>query len=268
MDPGAYTSDNGASATAPESATPAEAEYSIIQEMADLLPWIETASRAPIIAIDTETDALSSMRAGLVGISLAIEPGKACYIPLAHVGSGSQGSFDLGDGGGDAASDAPEQIPMDDALAALKPILENPGILKVGQNIKYDLQVLARYGIDVALIDDTMLLSYVLEGGLHRHGMDELASIHLDHQTIKFKDVAGSGKNALSFDQVPLDQAGPYAAEDADITLRLHRLLKPRLVKEHMVTIYERYERPLVGVLERMERTGIKVNLRRRKRIC
>lgn len=260
VDPNAYTSNETPTADAD---TPVETEYTTIQKMDDLLPWIEAAKRAPIIAVDTETDALSSMQAGLVGISLAIEPGKACYIPLAHVGGGSQGSFDLGDGGSDAASDTPEQIPMDDVLAAFKPILENPGILKVGQNIKYDLQVLARYGIDVAPIDDTMLLSYVLEGGLHRHGMDELANIHLDHQTIKFKDVAGSGKNALTFDQVPLETAGPYAAEDADITLRLHRILKPRLVKEHMVTIYERYERPLVGVLERMERHGIKVDAKK-----
>lgn len=260
VDPNAYADVN---ADAADANAPVETQYTTIQKMDDLLPWIEAASHAPIIAVDTETDGLNSMRAGLVGISLSIEPGKACYIPIAHVGSGSQGSFDLGDGGSDTASDAPEQIPMDDVLAAFKPILENPGILKVGQNIKYDLQVLARYGINVSPIDDTMLLSYVLEGGLHRHGMDELANIHLDHQTIKFKTVAGSGKNALTFDQVPLETAGPYAAEDADITLRLHRLLKPRLVTEHMVTIYERYERPLVGVLERMERHGIKVDAKK-----
>jgi DNA polymerase-1 len=260
VDPNAYADEDIAAA---DTDAPVEAQYTTIQKMDDLKPWIEAASQAPVIAVDTETNDLNSMRAGLVGISLSIEPGEACYIPVAHVGSGSQGSFDLGDGGSDDASDAPEQIPMDDVLIALKPILENPGILKVGQNIKYDLQVLARYGINVAPIDDTMLLSYVLEGGLHRHGMDELANIHLDHQTIKFKDVAGSGKNALTFDQVPLETAGPYAAEDADITLRLHRLLKPRLVKEHMVTIYERYERPLVGVLERMERHGIKVDAKK-----
>ena len=260
VDPSAYADED---AVAADADAPIEAQYTTIQKIDDLTPWIEAASRAPVIAVDTETDDLNSMRAGLVGISLSIEPGKACYIPVAHVGSGSQGSFDLGDGGSDAASDAPEQIPLDDVLAAFKPILENPGILKVGQNIKYDLQVLARYGINVAPIDDTMLLSYVLEGGLHRHGMDELANIHLDHQTIKFKDVAGSGKNALTFDQVPLETAGPYASEDADITLRLHRLLKPRLVKEHMATIYERYERPLVGVLERMERHGIKVDAKK-----
>lgn len=240
---------------------PIKTEYETVQSMADLQPWLDAAATAPIIAVDTETDALDSMRAGLVGVSLSFEAGKACYIPLAHVGPGAQGTFDLGDGGNDdSGGEAPEQIPMADALAALKPILENPAILKVGQNIKYDMQVLARYGISVAPIDDTMLLSYVLEGGKHSHGMDGLALLHLDHETIKFKDVAGSGKNAVSFDKVPLDTAGPYAAEDADITLRLHQILKPRLAREHMVTIYERYERPLVDILERMERTGIKVD--------
>ncbi len=259
--PAAAPTGGGTGGDTPADTGPAETAYQIVQSMADLQPWLDAAARAPILAVDTETDALDSMRAGLVGVSLSMEAGKACYIPLAHVGPGAQGTFDLGDGGGDeAGGDAPEQIAMADALAALKPILENPAILKVGQNIKYDMQVLARYDIAVAPIDDTMLLSYVLEGGLHSHGMDGLAALHLNHETIKFKDVAGSGKNAVSFDKVPLDTAGPYAAEDADITLRLHQILKPRIAREHMVTIYERYERPLVTVLERMERTGIKVD--------
>ncbi len=235
-------------------------EYSLVQKIDDLKPWIAAAEKAGIVAVDTETDALSSMQAGLVGVSLSVEPGKACYIPLAHVGSGDQGAFDLGDGDGKKDADAPEQIPMKKALDLLKPMLEDSGILKVGQNIKYDMQVLARYGITVAPVDDTMLLSYVLEGGLHGHGMDELALRFLEVETIKFKDVAGSGKNAVSFDKVPLDQAGPYAAEDADITLRLHKLMKPRLAREHMTGVYERLERPLIYVLEEMERTGIKVD--------
>jgi len=235
-------------------------EYSLVQKIDDLKPWIAAAEKAGIVAVDTETDALSSMQAGLVGVSLSVEPGKACYIPLAHVGSGDQGAFDLGDGDGKKDADAPEQIPMKKALDLLKPMLEDPGILKVGQNIKYDMQVLARYGITVAPVDDTMLLSYVLEGGLHGHGMDELALRFLEVETIKFKDVAGSGKHAVSFDKVPLDQAGPYAAEDADITLRLHKLMKPRLAREHMTGVYERLERPLIYVLEEMERTGIKVD--------
>lgn len=237
-----------------------DTEYTLVQKIDDLKPWIAAAEKSGVVAVDTETDALSSMQAGLVGVSLSITPGKACYIPLAHVGGGDQGAFDLGDGDATTDADAPEQIPMKDALDLLKPMLEDPGILKVGQNIKYDMQVLARYGITVAPVDDTMLLSYVLEGGLHGHGMDELALRFLEVETIKFKDVAGSGKNAVSFDKVPLDTAGPYAAEDADITLRLHKLMKPRLAREHMTAVYERLERPLIYVLEKMERTGIKVD--------
>ncbi len=256
-DPAPSAAADGAPAT--PAAAAKEPSYETVQTMDALKPWLEKAAAAPVIAVDTETDALSSMGAGLVGVSLAIDPYEACYVPLAHVGAGAQGALDLGDGDG-APGDAPEQIPMQDVLDALKPILEDPGILKVGQNIKYDIQVLARYGIDVAPVDDTMLLSYVLAGGKHGHGMDELALRHLDHETIKFKDVAGSGKNALSFDRVPLETAGPYAAEDADVTLRLHQILKPQLVRDHMVTIYERYERPLLHVLERMERTGILVD--------
>ena len=245
-----------------EQKQPTATDYVLVQKLADLEPWLDAARKAGTVAVDTETDALDSMRAGLVGVSLAAEPGKACYIPLAHVGAAAQGAFDLGDGsdGGDGKGDAPEQIPLKEALAALKPILEDPSILKVGQNIKYDMQVLARYGISVAPVDDTMLLSYVLEGGLHGHGMDELALRFLEIETIKFTDVAGTGKNQVTFDKIPLETAGPYAAEDADVTLRLHKLLKPRLVTEKMTTVYERLERPLVYVLEEMERTGIKID--------
>jgi DNA polymerase-1 len=149
---------------------------------------------------------------------------------------------------------------MDAAIAALKPLLEDPGVLKVGHNIKYDMEVLARYGIDVAPVDDTMVLSYVLEGGSHGHGLDELATLHFGHTNIKFKDVAGSGKSQVSFDEVPLEAAVPYAAEDADIAGRLHRLLKPRLVQDRMVSVYETIERPLIPVLAEMERTGVKVD--------
>jgi DNA polymerase-1 len=248
-------------------AAPETNDYTLVQSMQDLTTWIDAAMKAGIVAVDTETDALDSMRAGLVGVSLCITPGKACYIPLGHVGGGAQGSFDLGDPNDkdSAGGDTPPQIPLKDAITALKPMLEDRGVLKVGQNIKYDLQVLARYGVNVAPIDDTMLLSYVLDGGLHRHNMDDLADLHLGVKTIKFKDVVGSGKNQLSFAQVPLDQACPYAAEDADITLRLHRVFKPRLVKDHMVTVYERLERPLVHILDEMERTGIKVDAKKLK---
>ncbi|MAN79677.1 MAG: DNA polymerase I [Rhodospirillaceae bacterium] len=250
----------GNGAPASQSAAVLAPQYDLVQSLDQLEPWIKAAYATGLVAVDTETDALDAMGAGLVGVSLSTEAGRACYIPLAHVSSVPQGQLDLGDGDADGGESAPEQIPLDDALAALKPMLEDPSILKVGQNIKYDIQVLGRYGVEVAPVDDTMLLSYVLDGGLHGHGMDELARDFLDHDTIKFKDVAGTGKAQISFDRVPLDKALDYAAEDADITLRLHNLFKPRLVAEHMVTVYETLERPLVPVLRDMERRGIKVD--------
>jgi DNA polymerase-1 len=196
-------------------------------------------------------------------VSLSITPGQACYIPLAHKAAPR---LDLGDdvgGGGETL----RQIPIEAALAALKGLLENPSVLKIGQNIKYDMQVFARHGIGVAPVDDTMLLSYVLDGGLHGHGMDELASLHLGIDTVKFADVTGRGKKQVTFDHVPLDKALRYAAEDADVTLRLHRVLKPRLVAEHMVGVYETLERPLIPVLAEMERHGIIVDAEVLKRI-
>jgi DNA polymerase-1 len=203
------------------------------------------------------------MRAELVGVSMAIEPGRACYIPLAHKAAGGQGGLDLdGDGGGGAEA-VPEQIPLARALPLLKELLEDPAILKIGHNIKYDMLVLVRppYGIRIAPIDDTMVLSYLLEGGMHGHGLDELAELHFGHSMIKFKEVAGSGKTQITFDYVPLEVARDYAAEDAEITNRLHALLKPRLAAERMTTIYETIERPLIPVLVDMERTGIKVDV-------
>jgi len=229
--------------------------YELVQEMAALEAWIDAAYEAGVLAVDTETTSLDAQRAELVGVSLALTPGRACYVPLGHSAAGPDGELDLG-----AKAAAPPQIPRARALAALKPLLEHPGVLKVGQNIKYDLLVLARGGIEVAPIDDTMLISYALEGGLHGHGMDELARLHLGVDTIKFKDVAGSGKAQVTFDRVPLDKALDYAAEDADVTLRLHQALKPRLVAERVTTVYETMERPLVPVLARMERAGIKVD--------
>ena len=179
---------------------------------------------------------------------------------VAHVAPDEQSSLDL-----DFESEATEavaikQISRQRAVAMIKPLLENPSVLKIGQNIKYDAEIFARYDINVAPVDDTMIISYVLEGGLHGHGMDELAELHLGHQTIKFKDVAGSGKSQVTFDKVPLDKALDYAAEDAEITGRLYRLLKPLLVDNHMVTVYETLERPLIPVLTEMEKSGIKVD--------
>ena len=227
------------------------AGYETVTTLDALNGWIAAAYERGYIAVDTETDALDSMQANLVGVSLAAEPGKACYIPLAHKASGG-GLF-----GGDLLDG---QIARDAAMAALKPLLEDASILKIGQNLKYDIEVLKRYGIDVSPIDDTMLMSYVLESGDVGHGMDELSQRHLGHKPIAFKDVAGSGKSSISFDQVPIDRATHYAAEDADVTLRLWLLLKPRLARIGKRTVYETLERPLVRVLAAMEMEGILID--------
>ncbi|MBT5675786.1 MAG: DNA polymerase I [Rhodospirillaceae bacterium] len=240
--------EEGAAAGVPAPAPPEESEYSLVQSAEALETWIQLAREAGTVAFDTETTSLDAGRAELVGFSLSVKPGEACYVPLAHRAT------DLL-----AGAETFEQIPMAEALTLLKPLLEDPAILKIGQNIKYDMRIMAQHGIEIAPIDDSMLLSYVLDGGLHGHGMDELSTLHFDHKPIPFKQVAGTGKNQITFDQVPLAEACDYAAEDADITLRLHQLLKPRLVAEHMVTLYERLERPLAPVLARMEMAGIKV---------
>ncbi len=237
-------------AEAAAEAAPAATEYELVQERADLERWVAAAVRAGVVTVDTETTSLDAMRARLVGVSLSLEPGKACYVPLGHQAPG---------GGLDLEGAGPRQIDFDDALALLKPLLEDPGVLKVGHNIKYDAEVLASYGIEVAPVDDTMLLSYVLEGGLHGHGMDELSRLHLGVDPIPFKEVAGTGRNRITFDLVPLEAARDYAAEDADLTGRLHRALKPRLLAERLVAVYETIERPLIPVLVAMERAGIKV---------
>ena len=246
--------------------TPEAKSYEPVQEVGALKEWIARAHAAGTVAVDTETTSLDAMRADLVGVSLSVSAGKACYIPLGHRQAPAQGDLDLGDGGqateakGANGEDAPRQVAFDRALALLKPLFEDESVLKVGHNIKYDAQVLARHGIAIRPVDDTMVLSYVLEGGMHRHGLDELASLHLGHQTIKYADVAGSGRKQVSFEYVPLAAAVDYAAEDADITGRLYRLLKPRLAAERMVTVYETLERPLIPVLTAMERAGIKVD--------
>ncbi len=178
---------------------------------------------------------------------------------MAHKAAAGQGTFDLGDGGA-AGEAAPEQISRQRALDILAPLLDDPSVLKVGQNIKYDALVLSRYGVDVTPVDDTMLISFVLDGGLHGHGMDVLAETHLGVSTVKFKDVVGTGKKQITFDYVPLEAARDYAAEDADITLRLHQTLKPRLLQEKMVTVYETIERPLIPVVAAMEKEGIRVD--------
>jgi DNA polymerase-1 len=236
--------------------------YELVQTDKALKAWIDEAIRAGVVAVDTETTSLDALRAELVGVSLSVTPGRACYIPLGHKQAAVQGALDLGGDGntGGDGGDAPDQIPLKKALKLLKPLLENPSVLKIGQNIKYDMKVLSRHDVTISPVDDTMLLSYVLGGGLHGHGMDDLAKRFLDHETIKYADVTGTGKAKVTFDQVALDKALDYAAEDADITGRLHKILKPRLVEDHVVSVYETLERPLVPILGAMERQGIKVD--------
>ncbi len=233
-------------------------EYVAIQDEEALGVWVAAAEAKGTVAVDTETTSLDVMRAALVGVSLSVEPGKACYVPLGHTGAAGQG--DLGLDTEPRDDGVPAQIPFDRAVGILRPLLENPGVLKIGQNIKYDMAVFAKYGVELGPVDDTMVLSFVLEGGLHGHGMDELSERHLGIKPISYKDVAGTGKARITFDKVPLDKAVDYAAEDADMIARLHRLLKPRLVSERLVGVYETIERPLVPVLVGMERAGIRVD--------
>jgi DNA polymerase-1 len=227
------------------------AGYETVRSAAALEAWITGAYETGYVALDTETDSLDSMQANLAGVSLALAPGKACYIPLQHKATGG-GLF-----GGELVDG---QIPLGQAIAMLKPLLEDSSILKVGQNLKYDIEVLKRHGVSVNPIDDTMLMSYVLESGDVGHGMDELSQRHLNHKCISFKDVAGSGKSMITFDRVPIADATAYAAEDADVTLRLWLLLKPRLAGQGKRTVYETLERPLVQVLAAMEMEGILID--------
>ena len=239
-----------------------ETVYELVQDEAALLTWIAAACADGVLAVDTETTSLDSMEADLVGISLCTAPGHACYIPIAHAAPEEQTSLDLGETDDRETKNdrAIKQIDLKSVIKVLKPLLESPSVLKIGHNIKYDQKILHRYGIDVMPVDDTMILSYVLEGAQHGHGMDELSLLYLDHQTIKFKDVAGSGKSQVTFDKVPVDKALNYAAEDADITRRLFQVLKPRLVTDQLTTVYETLERPLIYVLRDMEITGIRVD--------
>ena len=249
------------SETSEPTAVDGEPSYELVQDEKALERWVSAAKKAGFVAFDTETTSLDAMRADLVGFSLSVEPGAACYVPVAHKTPKTQPSLDLGgEGAVDDADAVPQQIALDRALALIKPILEDPSVLKIGHNIKYDAMVLARYGVEISAVDDTLVLSHVLDAGLHGHGMDELATLHFDHTNIKFAEVAGSGRKQITFDYVPLDVARDYAAEDADVTLRLHELLKPRLLADHMVTVYETVERPLIPVLLAMERAGILVD--------
>ncbi len=226
-------------------------QYECVRDAASLEKWIKKAKASGVLAVDTETTSLDSMQADLVGISLATAPGEACYIPLAH----KSGVDDLLGGGL-----LPYQLETEQVLQLLKPLLEDPSILKIGQNMKYDWLIFAQRGVLVAAFDDTMLLSYVLDAGRNSHGMDELSKRWLDHTCISYKELTGTGRSSITFDQVELDKATAYAAEDADVTLRLWRVLKPRLVAESMTDVYERLERPLAKVIACMEQRGVTVD--------
>ncbi len=216
--------------------------YVCVTTLAALRAWIAGASTAGIVAIDTETDGLDAMRANLVGLSLATAPGRACYVPLRH-------------------AEVAEQIAPEEAVAALAPLLADATVLKVFHNAKFDLTILGRAGAaQAASVDDTMLISYALDAGAHGHGMDELSRLHLGHTPIAYDEVTGTGKARLSFAQVPLDRATAYAAEDADVTLRLWQALRPRLREAHALALYEQIERRLVPVLMAMEHAGIAVD--------
>ncbi len=213
--------------------------------------WIERIREVGHVCVDTETTGLDAMTAGLCGVSLAVAPGEACYVPCGHR-KGDTLDF--------AAAGDIDQMREGEALARLKPVLEDPSILKIAQNLKYDYLIFAQRGIRVAPHDDTMLISYVLDGGLHGHGMDELSELHLSHKPISFAEVAGKGKEKVTFDCVDVKAATRYSGEDADVTLRLYLLLKARLAAEGAATVYETLERPLVSVLADMEREGVMID--------
>ena len=237
------------------------ARYELVQSVEVLQDWVTRARYAGALAIDTETTSLDESRADLVGISLCVQPGHACYVPLAHrLPEPASVLQTSGDQSSSPQREPLEQIPLDAALDLLRPLFADPSVLKIGHNLKYDMVVLRRYDVVVSPLDDTMLMSYILDGGSHGHGMDELAARHLDHRTIPFKDVTGTGKSQVTFDLVPLDRALAYAAEDADVTLQLYGYLKPRLLAERMMTPYETLERPLMPVLADMEIDGIRVD--------
>ena len=235
-------------------APPIDAEkYETICDASALQKWIDSVYSRGYVAIDTETTGLNDMRADLVGISLCIEAGSAAYLPLRHRDGEVDDLF---------ATDRLIEGQMDqaDALGMLKPMLEDPAIMKIGQNMKYDAKILARVGIKINPIDDTMLMSYAQNGGLHNHGMDFLSERYLGHVPIPIKTLLGTGKTAITLDSVPIDEATRYAAEDADITLRLWQNLKPKLHLKKVTTVYETLERPLVPILVEMEMNGIKVD--------
>lgn len=246
----------GGNASAPaagEAPKPVEAPpidrgaYECVQDLDRLDAWIARAREKGAFAVDVETDSLESVTARIVGVCLATGPNEACYVPLGH-------------GSGDMFGETPDQIDTDDALARLKPLLEDDAVLKVGQNLKYDMTVLAQHDIRITPFDDTLVMSFNLDAGLHGHGMDELSKLHLGHECISFKSLTGTGKKAISFAEVPLDKATEYAAEDADVTQRLWDILRLRMAPEQASRVYQMVDRPLVPVIAKMEETGVLVD--------
>ena len=232
-------------------------KYEAVRTLPRLKEWVARVHELGVVAVDTETTSLDAMQAHLCGFSLAIAPNEACYVPIGHREGGGEGKGDLFS---PEAKLCEGQIPERDALAVLKPLLEDKAVLKVAQNMKYDWLVFAQRGIEVAGYDDTMLISYVLDAGKGGHGMDDLAKRWLNHDTIHFHHVAGSGKAQVTFDCVSIEKATEYAAEDADVTLRLWYALKPRLAAERVTSVYETLERAMPAVLARMERRGISID--------
>ncbi len=251
---GAPASPKGNTQPLPEQPPIDREAYECIQTMERLAHWIARAFETRLVAIDTETSALDAMQAQLAGISLAVGPGEACYVPLGH-------------GGSDMFAERPEQIERQAAYAALRPLLESDAVLKIGQNVKFDINILSRCAeIALAPVDDTMIMSFDMDAGRNPegigggHGMDELSERHLGHKTLTFKEICGTGRKAIPFGEVPLEKATRYAAEDAEVTWRLWRSLKPRLAEEGASRVYQRVDRPLIPVVAAMERHGIRVD--------
>ncbi|MCC6888671.1 MAG: DNA polymerase I, partial [Hyphomicrobiales bacterium] len=229
------------------------AQYEIVRDLARLKAWIARAVELGTVAIDTETNSLDPMQTTLCGFSLALTPNEACYVPLAHRrNGGAEGLFDAGL--------EPQQIAEQDALHAMQPLLEDAGVLKIGHNLKFDWQVLFQRGICISPYDDTLLMSYVLDAGRSDHGLGPLARRYFDHVAIDYNEITKAGKSRIGFDCVEIAKAAEYAAEDADVTLRLWHVLKPRLAAERMTAVYETLERPMVAVLARMEARGIAID--------
>ena len=234
----------------PKASVTAEEVREIVYDPARLEEILDEAQDGGILAIDTETNSLNAMRARLVGVCLATKAGYGAYVPLTHGADG----LDLDD------EDVSRQMDLQTAVDLLRPVLADPSVLKIGQNLKYDALILSAHDLEIVSYDDTMLMSYAADAGSHNHGMDELSERHLGHTPIAFKEIAGTGKKAKTFDQIPIKDAAPYAAEDADITLRLYEVLKPRLRAQQVATVYETLDRPIVSVIKDMEEAGVKVD--------